>query len=644
MLLRKLLMSLTGAFVLFGVISSTPAATPNKAETERALFIRAETAFTKGRMTEYLALKKKLNHYPLYPYLLYREFEQNMSSLNHQSLLGFIENYHDSPLSEQLRTKWLQTKAKQENWKDFLKGYTPTEDLSLQCQAIWAELQTLPDPKTTLAKIQPIWIKGKQIPKSCEAPFALWEKSGLMTHPMAWQRVRAAIQEGNEAIARKTAKYLKKSEFALVELWLMIRKNPFLVTHKKYFKEDHPAYLEMLVDGVSLIAKSKPDTAITIWKQISHQYPFRERHWGLVVRSIGLTYAFQKHKDAEKWLNKVPAIHTDKAVHEWRIRIALHNGDWHGVLRNTRQLPETLANAEEWLYWHSRALEMVNQSKESQEILNKLAKSRSYYGFLASQQLFKPVSLLHNKMNVDKEMLQKISKNKAVRRAHELYCLGRYEKARSEWQFSTQKMNETDKHAAANLALQWNLPNWSIIALAKADNKNDLSLRFPMVYGQHIISEAKRNTLDPAWILAVTRQESAFVPHAKSSAGALGLMQLMPSTAKMVAKKRQVQLGTSGLLRPETNIQLGSTYLRMMLDEHKNHHVLATAAYNAGSSRVRKWLPSYDMAADIWIETIPFKETREYVKNVMAYTVIYQELMGKKPNLNRQMPYVPAGK
>jgi soluble lytic murein transglycosylase len=191
--------------------------------------------------------------------------------------------------------------------------------------------------------------------------------------------------------------------------------------------------------------------------------------------------------------------------------------------------------------------------------------------------------------------------------------------------------------------MRWGLPNWSILALSKATDKNALELRFPIVHSSSIIQEAKRNQLDPAMVFAVTRQESAFVAHARSSSGALGLMQLMPATAQLVAKKSLTKYkGHSALLEPATNIRLGTHYLKMMLDSHENHPILATAAYNAGPGRVRKWLPEKESPADAWVENIPFKETREYVKNVMTYTIIYQQLLGQKLKQPKRLPTIPA--
>lgn len=612
-------------------------------ESARKWFVEAETAHAHGHYVVYEKLKQKLAHYPLLPYLIFNEYDRRMQSVTHAEFQSFMDKYPDSPLAEQLRTRWLQAKAKQEDWKSFLKAYQPTEDVSLQCHYLWASLQNPTNPNILMKQISALWLNGKQTPKSCEAVFSIFEKTNAMTRPLVWQRVKAAIQEGNENIARKTARHLKHAELALVELWLMIRANPYLVTQHKYFNNNHPANLEMIVDGVSLIAKTKPDTAIKIWQQIARRYKFEERHWGLVVRAIGLAYAFQRHPDADKWLSKVPSIHANQTVQEWRIRAALAKEDWPKVYHWVRALPMHLSKIDEWEYWHARALDKINRRHDSQIILTKLAKTRSYYGFLASSHLLKPFPILNHKMPVERAQILNMAGKSSVLRARELQILGRQQKAKSEWMFLTKQMNDTEKHAAAHIALKWNLPNWAILALSKSNNKDDLSLRFPVVYGNHILKEGHKHQIDPAWILAITRQESAFVPHAKNPSGATGLMQLRHGTARMVAERKKIPYGLeTQLLEPYTNIQLGSGYLRMMMDQHKNNAVLATAAYNAGPGRIKKWLPDCDMAADLWIETIPFKETREYVKNVLTYTVIYQEILGKKPTLANYMSFIPS--
>ena len=356
-------------------------------------------------------------------------------------------------------------------------------------------------------------MSGKEPPKNCSGIFALWEKSGLMTRPMIWQKIKLLIQENNKQLARKLAQHLKKEEIPIVELWLTVHDNPQLVKQSKYFTGNHPAFLEILVDGVSNIAKKDAIEAIKIWQQIGQKYPFTERHWGLVVRAIGITFAKDRSPEAEKWLSKVPGIYANKEVHEWRVRVALIKEDWQSVIRWIKEMPDPIAKTEEWEYWHGRALEMVKRSEESIKIFEKLAPTRSYYGFLASHQLKKPFTLANFKLSRDKLLMKSIAYKASVLRAKELHTLGRQAKAKTEWLFSTKRMSDKERHAAASLALHWSMPNWSILALASADDKNDLELRFPVVYGNHILREANHNQIDPAWILAVTRQESAFLPH-----------------------------------------------------------------------------------------------------------------------------------
>lgn len=623
--------------------SSVPSA-PNDIKILRERFLQAEAAMAKGQTAVYNKLKSQLIHYPLYPYLLAEEHEQNIQNLPLTEFQSFMDKHYDSPLAEQLRSQWLQSKAKQGDWPGFLKAYIPTEDISQQCQFLWAEFQMRNDKQVILEQILPLWLSGKDRPKACEAVFQLWEKSALMTRPIMWQRIKLAMQKGNIKLARYMKQFIRKEECFLVELWITVYNNPYLVTQEKYFCSKHPAILEIMAQAVSKIAHTKPDTALKIWQQIGRQYPFKERHWGYVVREIALAFAKEKNPLAEKWLSEVPDVYANHAVHEWRLRIALAKEDWPMVLHWTGRLPESLAHNETWQYWQARALEKTNRNQEAQILLGKLAQTRSYYGFLASQQLNKPYYFAHQKFSLESNHLLTIAKKMAIQRAKELYSLGREAKARAEWVFGTQRMNDKERHAAAALAIRWGLPNWSILALSKATNKNDLELRFPMVHHKPILHEAKLQQIDPAWVFAVTRQESAFVSNARSSAGALGLMQLMPGTAQLVAKKHQLALHKSSntILEPHTNIQLGTRYLRMMLDNYENHPILATAAYNAGPGRVKKWLPANDMSADAWIETIPYKETREYVKNVLTYTIIYQQLLGHKTKQPKPLPKIPA--
>lgn len=530
----------------------------------RTLFLHAESALARNNIPLFQKLKKQLVDYPLYPYLRYSELERRIQTVTFEELQDFIFHYEDTPLVEPLRNLWLHNQARQKNWQDYLKAYTPTEDLALQCHYLWAQLQTERNDKAILSQVLPLWLFGKSHPKSCEPLFNTWQEHGYMTRPMLWQRIKLAIQEGNGSLARQLGHYLKRSERDLIDLWLRVHHDPFLVRKQGLFQSQHPANLEIIVHGVSLIAKKKPESALSIWQQINKRYPFTERHWGLVVRAIGLSYAHNKHPDADKWLEKVPSLYANQPVHEWRIRVALAKDQWGKVLKWIESLPPQLAKLEEWQYWQARALEKNGKHKEAREVYEKIAPFRSYYGFLASQRLLKPFSLAHSKAHVESGLMQKVMSQAGIQRARELYLLNRHQRAKSEWRHVTQRLKDKEKQAAATIALQWNLPNWSILALSQAIDKNALELRFPTFHSKNIFSEASRHRLDPAWVFAITRQESAFVTNARSSSGAMGLMQLIPSTAHMVAKRQSHHFKhPDELFNADTNIRLGSPFLNL---------------------------------------------------------------------------------
>lgn len=624
-------------FILIAISNTTFA---SKLDEQRDLFLSAESALKYGKLKTYKAIENQLRYYPLYPYLRYAYLKHRIQHVSRKEYDEFMRHYRDTPLANKLKQAWLVKNAQQKNWRNFLDAYTHSENITLQCHHLWAKYHEHPN-SGALDQVADIWLHGKSRPKPCDPLFHLWEKKGYLTRPLAWQRIKLAIQSNNPRLAKYLTKHLDHKEKPLVDLWLQVHQNPKLTWQTRFFKSKHPAILEILVYGVGKIARTDPNEAIKIWQYISNKHPFTERHWGLVVRSIGLTYAWQNNPVAIKWLKKVPPMYTNDDVHEWRIRVALSNRDWASLLKWTGRLPPHLQVDEKWRYWQARALEINGHSEQGQNILTELSETRSYYGFLASLRLIKPYHFHNQKISVQLETIQQLEQKPGIIRARELLAIGEKHKSNSEWYYALERMNESERQAAAIIAAQWNQPNWSILSLAKAQKKDDLSLRFPKTYSEWIQTQARKNQIDPALIFAVTRQESAFKSNARSPAGAVGLMQLLPSTGFMVAKSLKLPIRkTHQLLDPKNNIQLGTRYLKMMLDKYQNNPVLALAAYNAGPSRLNRWLPDENISADIWIETIPYKETRNYIQNILAYTLIYQELMGKKPKLSQHMPHI----
>ena len=264
-----------------------------------------------------------------------------------------------------------------------------------------------------------------------------------------------------------------------------------------------------------------------------------------------------------------------------------------------------------------------------------MAQSRHYYGFLAASYLNKPVNFQNIPLVITAEEKALVTQSPEAKRALEFFAIGRFHHARLEWNYWLSKLNKRDKLVASKVATEMQWYDRAIFTLAKVGYLNDVNLRFPLGFETEIKHYAGNQKINPAWAFAITRRESSFMSDANSPAGAKGLMQIMPATAKQLARKK---VSNQYLFKAKNNIKLGTKYLRNLLDRHHGNQVLATAAYNAGPHRVKSWLKdAKPLPADVWIETIPFKETREYVKSVLAYQQIYQDKVGQKGSLFDQI-------
>ena len=271
--------------------------------------------------------------------------------------------------------------------------------------------------------------------------------------------------------------------------------------------------------------------------------------------------------------------------------------------------------------------------------------NRGYYSFLAADRAGYRYQFAHVPLRYRPAELADIEQHPAILRARELYAIKRLADARREWNYAIERLDTPNLLRAAKLADEWGWHDRAITTLARARYWDDLELRFPLAHQQEVVREAQRQRINPAWAFAIIRQESAFTPDARSNAGALGLMQLLPRTARSMARSMRLRRPRyRDLLDSETNIRLGIRYLRQVQDRYDGHPVLATAAYNAGARNVRRWLPEAgNVAADVWIETVPFSETRDYLKRVLTYTVIYEQRLGKDPvPLLQRMRPVPG--
>jgi soluble lytic murein transglycosylase len=593
---------------------------------QRLAFKTADRAMERGLPVNFATLKD----YPLYPYLVYQDLQNRLARYPVADVRSFLETYDDSPLASRLRRNWLEQLARNNRWQTFLEDYEPTGQDTLTCWYRRALLNT-GQQAAALRDIETLWLQGHSLPNVCDPLFNLWKRQGGFTPERIWKRFALAM--GNRE--RRLASYLKGlmngDARRAAEFWLSVDSNPRVILQANRLKSGDLRLLPILIHGVYRWSQSDSVQAAAALDTLQRRYNLPRNKLMDIERRLALLVASRGHKDALKRLTALPPAAVDEQVREWRVRVSLQREDWSLALQWLDQLTAEEQSTPRWQYWRARALAATGQKKDAQGFYKEAAKQRDYYSFLAADRLELPYQLNNNPVAVSAKQLAAIEKIPAIQRARELYILGRVQEGRSEWQYAMAGFDDKALKAAALLAHDWNWHHQVILTLAQAKYWDDLALRFPLPHRQQVVANARNNAINPAWVYAVMRQESAFQKDARSPAGALGLMQIMPATGRRIARTLEVSLPSQyRLLDTDLNIRFGAHYLRYTLDKFQDNPVLATAAYNAGPGRVTQWLKedTIPIAADIWAETIPFFETRKYVQRVMEYTVIYSHSLG----------------
>ena len=596
---------------------------------QRDRFLQAEKALKTGDKASYRRLKAGLADYPLYPYLIYAEHRRRLANLTPAKLIRFEEDYQDTPLPALLRRQWLNLKAARQQWYDFLKGYQKDNSISRQCHYLNALIHT---GRRVIAhrQVPELWLSGRNRPKACDPVFNDWIAHGKLTPGLLRQRTRLAMAAGSTKLVRHLAKRMSARDKRFARTWLKMMAKPSLLLDGKQHLPRHK--LRDLAYAPILAKLIREDSAGVLkqWPALTKRLALPAATRQQLARKLGFRLLSDKHPQALEFLDRLDLPSDDIKLHERRLRAAIATRDWPRLLRWLRALPEQARETERWRYWRARALEAVGIEAEAKKLYAKVARERSYYGFLAADRIGADYNLLNNPVAVSEASLADIEDAPALARMRELYALNRATDARREWREFTADMPVARLQAAAKLAQHQGWLDRAIFTLARTGYWDDLELRFPLRHRDTIRDQAERNDLDDAWVFAVVRQESAFMHDARSRTGATGLMQLMPATARLIARElKRKKPRRADLLKAETNIALGTGYLNKVKRQLGDSIVLATAAYNAGPHRVKRWLPEIATDADIWVESIPFHETRGYVRRVMSYLILYEMRLGR---------------
>ncbi|MCJ8269872.1 MAG: lytic transglycosylase domain-containing protein, partial [Psychrosphaera sp.] len=481
----------------------------------------------------------------------------------------------------------------------------------------------------------------KSQPKACDPLFKKWQKAGWRTDDKIWQRLVLAASKGDHTLIPYLKRISPSNEKYLADLWYKTRRAPRAVARLKSFPNSNPKEKEILLYGIKRLAWRDKPLALKSWEKIQQKFDFTDQQKADVTKVFAVRLAQIGHKDASTWLEKIPNKDLTSDLVQWRITDNLRRGNWHDSLSVLQSLPANLAEKEIWSHWLARSLEQTGATIDANKFYKKVALERHYYGFLASTIIGQEPNMANVPLQFKDQEIQAITDNPAAQRALEFRHFDRFAEARREWNYFNRKLSKRQRLAAAKWANQNEWFDRAIFALAKQKYWDDVDLRFPLAFKKTLSYHANRNKLEPSLAFAIVRRESSFMPDAYSPAGALGLMQMLPSTARFIAKKK---VKRSKLFTANTNVQYGTDYLSYLLKAVDGNEVIAAAAYNAGITRVKRWLKTETpLSADIWIETIPYKETREYVKSVLAYRQIYSNLLGNQENKFKHLATMQIG-
>ncbi|WP_086931485.1 transglycosylase SLT domain-containing protein [Agarilytica rhodophyticola] len=594
----------------------------------------AKSALSKNKLEEYQKNYAKLGDYPLVPYLDYMQLKKNIYDFEFSKIDTFFTANEGSYLEYRLRSHLLHALAKRRKWRDFNSYYTPNmRQQSLLCMSLYARIAT--GDNQAYSEVSDIWIQGKSQPKDCDPLFKKWRKHGGLTDDIAWTRFDNAIQNKKISLARYVVRFMSEKNKAYAKEYLGIHAYPARIKQQRRFSEQSLKTQQIIAHGIRRFARIDPLKALEYWERYEAQQLFPSDISTKTKVYLIKRLAFKGFvQEAETLIANSQELRQQDVI-EQLIRESLRTQEYAKVIRLIDYLSPKAQASNRWRYWRARAQDELgagNSDNSSTSIYQELSQTRSFYGFLSADLLNRDYTLEHKPSAVLPSTLLVVRKNPAIIRAKELWLKGSFREAQGEWHFATKNMPPVELAAAGHIARHWGWYNQGIHAMIRGNLWDDLDVRFPLAYRETVEKAASNTDIENTFIYAIARQESAFSEKARSSAGAMGLMQLMPATARQTAKKGGIKKHRDSLLLdPEYNISLGSRYLDELLEKYKGNRILAAAAYNAGPHRVNGWIKDTpaDVPFDVWIETIPFKETRGYVQNVLAFSVIYAYRLGQ---------------
>jgi soluble lytic murein transglycosylase len=649
MFFRPILLTLClgGSLASAGVIAASPG--PEELKLQRERFPLVWETAKHGPADAWRKLAMGLESYPLYPYLELAGLQKQLPQLKPGQVEEFIAAWPGSLPAQTLRETFLLELAKRSDWKNFLALYADSvKGKELQCDAQQARiaLGQTPDFQHDIAAL---WLSANALPTACDALVAWSRQQGKLTSALIWQRIDLAANAAHADVVAALAAMLADDERTAAERIALALRDPAGALTQSSTWPDKPRARDALVLAFERLARRDSDTAETQWAKLATHFHFDAGQRGRILRAIAVYRASAYAPDALARLNALPADAADDTAREWHVRLALAAQDWPTALAALEKMSPAQQADARWRYLRARVLVKLERADDATPIFESVAREANFHGFLAADWLKRPYTICPTQVGAEKAQEDALRQNAGLARAFEFFALNRLSEARREWDFALAQLEPRERRLAVDIASRLGWYDRAVYALNQGDDLHLYELRFPLARRAQIERDAKAAEIDPAWAYAIIRAESAWTSDAHSGADAWGLMQLLPGTARQLAKVEKVSFsGAADLFDPDLNIRLGTRYLGDMALHYDGSPWLASAAYNAGADPVGRWIYARDtLEPDFFIETIPYKETREYVARVLAFSVIYDwRLHGNAQSLASRLPrigqaYVP---
>lgn len=618
--------------------AQAPAPAPTLQQ-QRDAFRTAYAAAQAGH--DWRPLAKGLQDYPLYPYLEAAALQHDIKTATPAAIDAYLARYPDLIPAGDLRTAELSWAAQQKDWATFRHFYQPGLGDTFTCDALQANLA---DGKRLDfdRDLTQLW-QQTQLPSDCTPVLQAAAAQRLLTPQRVWDRIERAADAGNASTIDQSASWLPDNQGAVAMRIADALRSPATVLKKASTFADTKHDREAVARALMRMARRDSAQAQTYWEALSKRFAFDQEQRHRLLGTLALYNAVDAGPDAITRLADLPAAAQTDATREWRVRAAVAQGDWQAAAAAIEALTPEEMQRDEWRYWRARAAQKLGDDAAALDGYTALAQQATFYGFLAADRANLDYSICPETVAIDPAADRQLEAVPGLARAFEFFALDMLRPARREWNRAFPDLTPGQQKQAAALASRKGWYDRAVFALGKSGDVQYYALRFPLADKDRVVASAERAGIDPAWAFAIIRAETAWQPDAQSGADARGLMQLLPGTAKLVARRSGLPYdGPASLYEPAINISLGTQYLANLATRFNGSPWLASAAYNAGPGNAQRWVDARgNLDPEVFILSMPFNETRDYVTRVLSFATIYGwRLNGDPVPVSSRLPMI----